>query len=60
MMVLEHIANLQVLVIDRVVRAHQAQRSFVLEVLALALHVQVRFREQLHRFPTALAALLPA
>jgi len=40
--------------------AHQMKRGLVLEILALATHLLVRFRQQLHRLPAALAPLLPA
>ena len=47
MVILEHVGCLQVLVIDRVVRPHECQRRLVVEVLSLALHFLMRFRQQL-------------
>ncbi len=46
MVVLEHVGRLQVLVIDRVVAAHQRQRRLVVEVLPLAPHLLMRLRQQ--------------
>ena len=43
------LADLQVFVIDRIELAHQLERGFVLEVVPLALHLLMRFGEQLHR-----------
>src|SRR5262249_45628700 len=56
--ILHHVADLQIFVIDRVVRAHQTERRLVVEVLALAAHRLVRLRQQFHRLAPAMAALL--
>jgi hypothetical protein len=59
-MILEQVGRLQVLIIDRVVLAHQRERRFVVKILPLALHILVRFRQQFHGFAAPVAALLAA
>jgi hypothetical protein len=58
MMVLEHIGRLQVLVIDHIVLAYQDERRFVVEILSLASHLLMRFRQQLHGLAPAVTAFL--
>ena len=55
MMVLEHVGDLQIFMIDRVEMSHQLQRCFVLEVLPLMPHLVVRFGKQLHCLAPAVA-----
>src|SRR5262249_12124745 len=58
--VLDHVGRLQVLMIDRVVGANEGEGRLMVKVRALALHLQMRPGEQLHRFATASAAFLAA
>src|SRR5262249_20851465 len=51
--VLEQVGRLHVLVIERVVRANE--RGLVVEVLALALHLLMRFGAQRHRLAAPVA-----
>jgi hypothetical protein len=55
--VLEHVGRLQVFVIDHIVRANERKRRLVVEVLPLAAHRLMRFRQQLHGLAPAVAAL---
>src|SRR5262249_25098416 len=48
------------LVIDRVILTHESERRRVVEVLALALHLQVGAGQQRDRLATAIASLLAA
>ena len=59
-MVLEHVDRLQILMIDGVVLLNQMKRRLVVKVGPLALHLQMRFREHLHRFTAAVTPLLAA
>lgn len=45
MMIREQMGDWQIFARDCVVRAHQLQRRFMVEVLASALHRQLRFRQ---------------
>jgi hypothetical protein len=58
--VLHQVGDLQLVVIDRVELAPQLERRLMLEVLALALPLQVYFRQHLDRLATAVAPLLAA
>ena len=60
MVILDHVGRLQVLMLDRVVLAHQRQSPLVVKVLALALHFEMRFGEHRHRFTPAIAPFLAA
>ena len=57
MVILDHVGRLQVFMIDRVAGLDQAERRLVVEVLALAFHLQVCLGQQLHRLASAVAAL---
>jgi hypothetical protein len=58
--VLEHVGRLQILMIDGVVLLHKVKRRLVVKVDPLALYREVRFGEQLRRFPAAVTPLLAA
>jgi hypothetical protein len=58
-MVLHHVADPQIFVIDDIVLARQRAGFFVLEVPPLPPHVLMRLGEQLDRLSAALTALLP-
>jgi hypothetical protein len=58
--VLHHVADLQILVIDRVVLAYERERVLVVEVLSLAAHFLIRLGEQDNRQAVSVAALLAA
>src|SRR5262249_41226501 len=60
MVVLEQVGRLQVLEIDRIVLTHELKCRFVLEVLALALHLLMCFGEQFHRLAPPIAPLRPS
>jgi hypothetical protein len=47
MVVLHHVGDLQILMIDRVEAALQLVRHFILEVVPLPLHLLMRLGEQL-------------
>jgi hypothetical protein len=42
-MVLDHVGDLHVFEIDRVMLLHELERRLVVEVLPLSLHLEVRF-----------------
>ena len=52
------VGDLQVVVIDHIKIAHQAQWGLMLEVQPLPLDLQMRFGQQFDRLAPALAALL--
>jgi hypothetical protein len=58
MVVPDHIGDLQVLVINRVVGSDQCQRRLMMEVLPLAPHLLVRLRQQCDRLAASVAATL--
>src|SRR5215475_6450515 len=58
-MILEHSADLQVLMRDRVVLAHQYERRFVVEVLPLAAHGLVCLGEPTDGLTASVAPLFP-
>jgi hypothetical protein len=58
--ILHRVADPQIFILDGVVLAHQLKRRFVVEAPPLALHLQVRFGQQLRCLPSAVAALYPA
>jgi hypothetical protein len=60
MVIPDHVVDLQVLVLDHSVGAHQRERGLVMKVLSLPLHRLLRLRQQGHRFPAAVAPLLAA
>jgi hypothetical protein len=60
MVVLEQIGRLQIFVRDRIVLADNGKRCLLVEVSALALHLQVLLRQQYGRFPATAASLLAA
>jgi hypothetical protein len=60
MMVLEHVGDLQILMIDCIETPHQMQRGFLLEILPLTPHLEMRFGKQLHCFAPTVAPLLAA
>jgi hypothetical protein len=55
--VLDQIGDLQVLVIDHIMLAHQCDRCLVVEVSSLATHRQMRLRQYGHGLSPALAPL---
>jgi hypothetical protein len=58
--VLDPVGRLPIHVIDRVALPTEVERHLVGDVLAVALHLQVRLRQQLHRRLAAVAARLAA
>jgi hypothetical protein len=56
--ILEHIADLQIFVIDGVVLAHEGERRLMVKVPPLALHLLMRFGQQCYRLAPPVAALL--
>ena len=60
MVVLDHIADLQLFVIDRVVLAYELECCLMVKVLPLATHFLMRFRKQRHRLAPAIAPSLAA
>ena len=59
-MVLEQVGRRHVCVLERVVGLNEAERRLLVDVGALALHLQVGTGQQMHRLPPAGAALLAA
>jgi len=55
-MIPDHIADLQVLVIDHIIGAHECERRLVMKVLPLAAHLQMRLGQQCNGFAPAVAA----
>jgi hypothetical protein len=56
----EHVGRLHVFMIDRIVVLKQDKRNSVMKVLPLALHREMRLRQQLHCLATASAPFLAA
>src|SRR5262249_40247456 len=54
----DHVGRLQIFVVDGVVLVHERQCGLMMEVGALALHLQVCLRKQPYRFLAPIAALL--
>src|SRR5262245_55333444 len=60
MVIPEHVADLQIFMINLVVGVHQSERRLMVKVGTLATYLEMRFGEQLHRFTPAAASLLAA
>jgi hypothetical protein len=58
--ILDHVADLQVFVTDHISGAHKRERRLVMKVLSLAAHPLMRFRQRRHGLAMASAALLTA
>jgi hypothetical protein len=58
MVIPDHAGNPQVLMIDRVVGLDQGERRLVVKVLPLAAHFLLRLDQQMHGFPSSVAAPL--
>ena len=60
MVILRHVPDLQVLVIDHIIGAHERQCRLMMEVRPLAAHRLMRLCQEGDRFPTTVAALFAA
>jgi hypothetical protein len=58
LVMLEQVGRLQLFMIYGVVFAHKCERGLVVKVLSLALHLLMRFSEQLHRLASAMVPQL--
>jgi hypothetical protein len=56
--VLERVGRLHILMLEHIVGSHEREGRLLVEVLPLAARLLMGFRQQLHRLPAAVAALL--
>src|SRR5262245_53548261 len=58
MVVPDHVADLQILVIDRVILTHKSERRLVMKISSLAAYALMRLGQQRYRLASAMTPLL--